>query len=291
MSESLQYQELDVPPALASHVRCLWRMSGAASVATTPEPIIPDGCSEIVLNFGDPFVRHTEGGSHRQPRSLVAGQITRAITIEPSGRVDLWGIRFQPWAAAPLLGVSGAEMRDCLTALDDVAPELSAELQSAADAPGTSQQRERIVGVLTRRVSRARAVDARLPRLAALVAERRDAVTVRAVARETGLGVRRVQQLFRDDVGLSPKQLHRITRFQRALVLGRAQTSLTWSAIALRAGYYDQAHLIHESRDIVGLHASRAAQGATGRTSSRTRSSRAKENGADPKISAVSFFT
>jgi len=252
VSESLHYHELDVPPALASHVRCLWRMSGPGSVATAPEPIVPDGCSEIVLNFGDAFVRHTADGSHRQPRSLVAGQITRAITLQPSGPVDVWGIRFQPWAAAPLLGFSGAEMRDCLTPIDDVAPRLGAELHAAADSPATALQRDRLVAVLTRRLARARTLDARLPRLAVLVAERRDALSVRAVARETGLGVRRVQQLFRDDVGLSPKQLHRITRFQRAIALARAQSRLTWSAVASRAGYYDQAHLIHESRDIAG---------------------------------------
>ena len=252
MSETLQYQELDVPPALASHVRCLWRMSGAGSAARAPEPIVPDGCSELVLNFGDAFVRHTGDGSHRQPRSLVAGQITRAITLEPSGRVDVWGIRFQPWAAAPLLGFSGVEMKDCLTSIDDVAPRLGAELHAAADAPATAAPRDRIVAVLMQRLARARTIDARLPRLAALVAERRDALSVRAIARETGLGVRRVQQLFRDDVGLSPKQLHRITRFQRALALARAESRLTWSAIASRAGYYDQAHLIHESRDIAG---------------------------------------
>ena len=89
-------------------------------------------------------------------------------------------------------------------------------------------------------------------RLVALVSERREPMTVRAVARETGIGLRRVQQLFRNDVGLSPKQLHRITRFQRALALGRGQPRQTWSAIASRAGYFDQAHLIHESRDIAG---------------------------------------
>jgi len=227
-------------------------MLGTTTDASAPEPIIPDGCSEIVLNFEDAFIRHTSAGSHRQPRSLLAGQITRAIRIQPSGRVDIWGIRFQPWAAAPLLGFSGVELRDCLTAIDDVAPSLSVELHAAVDTAATSSRYERIAQVLTRRLARARPVDARLPRLAALVAERHDPLTVRAVARETGLGVRRVQQLFRDDVGLSPKQLHRITRFQRALALGRAHQRLTWSAVASRAGYYDQAHFIHESSEIAG---------------------------------------
>ena len=145
-----------------------------------------------------------------------------------------------------------SEMPDCLTTIDDVAPRLGAELYAAADAPALAAQRDRIVGTLTRHLPRARPIDARLPRLAAFVAERREPLTVRSVARETGLGIRRVQQLFRDDVGLSPKQLHRITRFQRALALGRSHSCLTWSAIASRSGYYDQAHLIHESREIAG---------------------------------------
>jgi AraC-like DNA-binding protein len=143
-------------------------------------------------------------------------------------------------------------MRDCLTALDDVAPRLGAELDVTADAVTTTAQRDWIVAALTRRLARARTIDPRLPRLTALVAEGRAALTVRAVARETGLGVRRVQQLFRDDVGLSPKQLHRITRFKRALALGRAHARLTWGTIASRAGYSDQAHFIHESREIAG---------------------------------------
>jgi AraC-like DNA-binding protein len=40
--------------------------------------------------------------------------------------------------------------------------------------------------------------------------------------------------------------LLRITRFQRALAVARADETLSWSAIAARAGFFDQAHLTHE---------------------------------------------
>jgi methylphosphotriester-DNA--protein-cysteine methyltransferase len=56
--------------------------------------------------------------------------------------------------------------------------------------------------------------------------------------------------LFREEVGLTPKQLLRITRFQRALGIARMEPTLSWSAVAVRAGSFDQAHLIHESHDI-----------------------------------------
>jgi AraC-like DNA-binding protein len=72
------------------------------------------------------------------------------------------------------------------------------------------------------------------------------------LAARVGLGTRRVQAMFRDDVGLAPKQLVRITRLQRALQLRRGRPSLTWSAVAARAGYYDHAHLVRDANAIAG---------------------------------------
>jgi len=241
------YLEIAPPAALSPYVQCIWRMSGAAQGDAPPEPIIPDGCAELVLNFGDAFIRHTLDGSHHQPLRLVAGQITRAVTIQPSGRIDLWGVRFHPWGAAPFLAFSGAEMRDRLTSLDDLAASFERELSCIEGA-----RFDLIVDRLLVRLRRARPVDSRVPRLIELVTDGRNPFTVRRLARDIGLSVRRVQTLFRDDIGLSPKQLHRIQRYQRALAIHRADPCLTWSAVAARAGYHDHAHLIHDSRDIAG---------------------------------------
>ena len=99
------YEELPPPAALTGYVRCIWRLRAPAGDPAPPEPIVPDGCVELVLNLADPFIRHTApGASHVQPLRLITGQITRAVTIAPSGRSDLWGIRFHPWAAASFLG-------------------------------------------------------------------------------------------------------------------------------------------------------------------------------------------
>jgi len=253
MSESsLQYSEIAPLPALRSYLRCIWRMRGVADVDAPPEPIIPDGCAELVLNLGDAFVRHADEGSHRQPLRLVAGQITRAVTVQPSGVINLWGVRFHPWGAGPFLGFSGVELRDCLTSLAEVAIPLERELSMIADESSESARFDAICACLTRQLGRARGVGSRVPALVAVIARLRDPFTVRGLARHVGLGVRSVQALFRDEVGLSPKQLHRILRYQRALAIHRAEPRLTWSAIASRAGYHDQAHLNHDSRDIVG---------------------------------------
>jgi len=248
----LQYREIEPPPALRMHIRCIWRLFGSETAPSPAEPIIPDGCVEVVLNLGDRFVRHVEGSSHLQPARLIAGQITRAVTIGSSGRIDLWGVRFHPWSAAAFLGISGNELRDRFLALDDGPLSLDRGLGRLEDVDGDSGRYATIVGALTERFASLAPADDVLPGLVDVAQRSRDVMSVRHLARHTGISARRIQMLFRDRVGLSPKQLLRITRFQRALGAARTHPQLSWSVIAARAGYYDQAHLIHESNEIAG---------------------------------------
>jgi hypothetical protein len=119
MTESpISYREVEPPPPLAPFVRCIWRLKGVSDGAA--EPIIPDGCAEIVVNVGDPFVRHTSANElHVQSQRLIAGQLSRAITLEATGRIDVWGIRLHPWCASTFTDVPAIELRDCDVALSE----------------------------------------------------------------------------------------------------------------------------------------------------------------------------
>jgi len=73
------------------------------------------------------------------------------------------------------------------------------------------------------------------------------------IAREAGLSRRRFTQLFREQIGLTPKLFCRVQRFQTALKQIGSGASVDWAQLALTAGYYDQAHLAHEFQDFSGL--------------------------------------
>jgi AraC-like DNA-binding protein len=61
-------------------------------------------------------------------------------------------------------------------------------------------------------------------------------------------------------VGLTPKEAARVARMSAALALMRADAELPLGRVALRAGYYDQAHFNREFARLVGVapHAWRA---------------------------------
>jgi transcriptional regulator GlxA family with amidase domain len=71
--------------------------------------------------------------------------------------------------------------------------------------------------------------------------------------RDVGLSGRRFSRLFSEQVGLTPKLFARLNRFQRAVRLLSQTRDIDWGEIVFAAGYYDQAHLIHEFQSVSGV--------------------------------------
>ena len=75
-------------------------------------------------------------------------------------------------------------------------------------------------------------------------------VPIATLADELGCSRRYLTAGFRSHVGVSPKLLARILRFQRAV--GLMEQPLSWAEISLACGYYDQAHLIRDFKQFTG---------------------------------------
>jgi AraC-like DNA-binding protein len=216
-------------------------------------PVIPDGCAEIVVNVGDPFVRHTSANSsHVQAQRLVAGQLTRAITLEATGRIDIWGIRFHTWCASAFTDVPASELRDCDVSLGDIDRSFDDALARVGDTATENDAERMLVDALSTRAACTPSPAAMVPRLVSFAARGTETANVRRISRDAGVSTRHLQTVFRDHVGLTPKQLLRVTRFQRALRIARAEPTLSWGRVAHLAGFYDHAHLIHDANAIAG---------------------------------------
>jgi len=90
---------------------------------------------------------------------------------------------------------------------------------------------------------------------------------VRDAVREAGICKRHFIQLFRGEVGVTPKRFCRLLRFQRARVLAERYESirsdradrtlvppaLDWADLAVTCGYSDRSHLINDREEFSGL--------------------------------------
>jgi len=82
-------------------------------------------------------------------------------------------------------------------------------------------------------------------------------VGVATLAKEVGWSRRHLGERFRHEFGLTPKVAGRVMRFEVAHRLLRAPHRPGLAEVAARAGFYDQAHLHREWRELAGCTPSR----------------------------------
>ncbi len=250
----MNYQETLPSPRLAGYVKCFWSLEIPGPQAGEPEPVIPDGCIEIVFNLGDRFKRfHDHGGVEVQPSSLIAGQMRQSILIGPSGEVRLFGIRFQPAGACTFFRFDMSELADRIEPLDAVwasVDEIESKLLAAPDFWARVAITE---AELLSRLRENNPVDRLLRRAVENVSLENGARSIAALARDVGISQRGLERRFKQAIGLSPKMFSRIVRFQRVLgSLGSAATPRVLDA-ATDFGYYDQSHVINDFRQFAGV--------------------------------------
>ena len=92
-----------------------------------------------------------------------------------------------------------------------------------------------------------------LPGIARRIAADRSINKVEQVAQEYKIGVRRLQRLFADYVGVSPKWVIQRYRLHEAAERIATTSEPNWAAFALDLGYADQAHFIRDFKKLVGV--------------------------------------
>jgi AraC-like DNA-binding protein len=182
----------------------------------------------------------------------VAGPRTQAYSKDASGVERAVVVQLKPGLAPAVLGVDASRLTDHVVALEDIwgssARTLLEELMSAKTADAAIA---RITEAFVERQARtSEPSSVRLARRAVRMLER-DETSVESVARRLGVTSRHLRRAFTDTVGVGPKEFARSVRLRRAV----RQTAMShdWGRIAADAGYYDQAHLAREFRDLMGV--------------------------------------
>lgn len=253
---ALDYRDATPSPPLRASVRRFWGLSdGGAGGARDLERIVPDGCMELIVHLGDPFTRlDGQAAAGSQPRALLAGQLLAPLLLRPGRRVDVFAIRFEPWGARALLGVEPGALAGRLPPLGDLlggdADRLGDALAGARGFAARVQAAER--WCLSRR-ARARAPAVALVEAVRTATSDASVVSVADLARRAGWGRRRLERAFVEHVGLPPKALLRIARLQRLLArLAAPGNAPPLAALALDAGFADQAHMTREFAALAG---------------------------------------
>ena len=217
-----------------------WRQHEAASL------VVP-----LIISFGSAFVIALDrepGPDDTQP-SFVAGLHPGPVRIRSDGRAECLQVDFTPLGAFRFFGGVMADLTSRMIKVVDV---LGADGRVLRDQLGELTDWERRFDLAEAFLL---AHDSHRPsaalahaygRLARLAGDEH----VSALADNVGWSRKHLTARFRAELGVGPKTIARVMRFECACRLARSGNG--WAAVAAESGYSDQAHLTREFAALAG---------------------------------------
>ncbi|WP_213523993.1 helix-turn-helix transcriptional regulator [Paenibacillus sp. J31TS4] len=240
---SCRYQEFAPCKPLAPYVACYWTLDACSADAPLLHRIIPDGCVDIIVDLRSSSIETFAVG-------LMTGYETVSLTESSS-----FGIRFYPEHAHRFLTCPVSELKGGHVGLDDLWGTRAGDLaEQAGEARGIQERIEQVERSLLQALCRNEGrTDPLFHAGMQYIFSEQARLSVRAVADQLGTSERNLRRAFQCSLGISPKELLGILRFQFFLQTLRANPSSPFTDVALDMGYYDQPHAIRTFKRLYGL--------------------------------------
>lgn len=215
----------------------------------------PGSSVTVILDFGD--LRHVDHGDPRltraYPHGFVAGLHDEVAVTETTGSSHGLQVDLTPIGAYQIFGVPMHELTNRAVALDDMfgtaAVHLADQLRSDSDPGVRFDLLDAFIGL---RLAAARPPAEGIAWALHELERKRGRVSIASLTDRLGCTRKHLVAQFREQIGLPPKMLARILRFNQVVKRLERTGSGNWAATALELGYYDQSHMIRDFKEFAG---------------------------------------
>lgn len=224
----MRFQRHDFPlpsPALEHYVSYYWDVSWDYAEPYR-QKIVP--YPNVHLTFHD-------GGA--TVHGVSSGHQVKVL----DGRGGLFGVAFRPGCFRPFLRASvstitdrSIDAREVFTDLPDVADVDTVERFLLGCRPEPDPRADEAAGIVS------------------MIIAKPDLTRVDDLAQASGRGVRGLQRLFAEYVGIGPKWVIRRYRLHEVTERLAKGAEIDWATLAVELGYADQAHFVRDFKEMFG---------------------------------------
>ena len=242
------YFEVPPHPSLSSYIETYWVMEVPTTVLAFPQMVIPDHCMDLIFDLGQSTFE-----SFGKAGSKIIGVMTTAMgsVVKPGNK--LLGIRFKPFGASAVFGISAGDLMDQSVNVSDLCRDEYNIRDRLLSFDNSSSQIQFLNSFFISRQRFFRPIHLATTKAVSIVARSGGSVSVATLADTLGLTRRHLARSFVEHIGLSPKEFLRIERFRAIIkVIDSAISQPDWCSLALEYGFYDQAHFVSDFSRIMG---------------------------------------
>lgn len=229
------------PVTISKLVKSIWYMELTIDDPVYEEEIIPDGHHELIFYL-------TASCSQRQvdtntwleePYALLAGQTTECYRLKMFAGAKLYGIRFFPHTLYHLLNFPLHSLNAAVLPLDELLPGHGFWNHITDNPEQTFQNIENYLADLLKATS-----NPYIEYSLGQILNSNGTIAVGDLIKKSGVTPKHYDDLFKKYVGITPKYLCAILKFNFFISYKKSYPEKTLTECAYEAGYYDQSHLI-----------------------------------------------
>ena len=221
------------------------------------ERVLPLPGAALIINLHEDETRVYAGDENRKctrsAAAILGGPMLGSQIIDTAEQVRVMGVVFRAGGAYAFTGedLAASAQRD-IDLHDLFGPEAGSLRQRLLET-ATPTARLALLEQWLRKRLRATTKHAAIDHALTMLNHVPQVQRIPAIARHMGMSERRFTQLFRRQVGMTPKHYARLIRFRTVVDHAHSRQRVDWSAVAADCGYCDQAHLTHEFRHFAGV--------------------------------------
>lgn len=251
----MKYHSLRPDPSLSNHIANYFFMH-VEEAGTADELVIPDGTHGLMFVQQAQFTRHDYFGETEVSGSYLFGQKSKPVHygFDTPGLL-CFGIKFQPHGLKRFTTMPMSEIQDSMVAASTVLGKDFVVLEEKVLSSNGHQEKKRLLDAYFIQILRQEVEPDHLlvQQVLKEIHRLRGQLEITYLMQLFGLGYKRLERLFKKQVGLGPKAYCRIVRFNATLFYQTQQPADNLTALAYTAGYFDQMHFVKEVKHFTNL--------------------------------------
>ncbi|MEU0932010.1 helix-turn-helix domain-containing protein [Embleya sp. NPDC005971] len=206
----------------------------------------------LLIGLGGPLSLLRGGRGGPAAEAALVGVGRGGVEAAHAGSQRVLEVRLSPLAAGVLFDVPASELAEQVVDVSELWPGTGELVERLRGDSGWAERFERVEAALGARAERGHGADPVLAGSWRRVTDRRGDLGIGLLHEQTGWSRKRLAQRFRAEIGLPPKAMANLVRFEHAVDLLRRPEVRSLAEVAIRCGYYDQAHLNREFKEYAG---------------------------------------
>lgn len=247
----MNYHEYILPEPYARFIECVW-IFDAHFASNTPKKQLwlPNGTFDLVFNIGSPYSRINVFDPQQYSlvkSSAIIGQMKESVKIELGENQKVVGIRFKAYGLYAWLGIPIKEITGQTVLLNDLIGKAAAEWeQKIFDAP----THEVIISAVKQLLQFHHCVDDSVVDAVRQILIFKGSLKIKNLLARYYISQKTIENRFSKTVGIMPKELSRIYRFNHFLVSAVENPQFSFTHQTYECDFFDQSHLIHDFKKI-----------------------------------------